>query len=198
MAPDVTKLAVRSSKLAARGSQFAVRSSEAAAAQRSRRARESEWEPSAAAERDSAERHALGVGPQRDRERWGPTRSDKGRQETARKTACQPWPAVVLWLIVAAAPVVAQPELPQLTRPVNDFAGVVDASSAAEMDRRIRALQAATGDTVVVATVRTFKPYGSIEEYAVKLFENGGRGIGERAGATACCWSPPSTTARSD
>jgi uncharacterized protein len=70
--------------------------------------------------------------------------------------------------------------LPALTRPVNDFAGVVDASSAAEMDRRIRALQAATGDTVVVATVRTFKPYGSIEEYAVKLFENGGRGIGER------------------
>ena len=72
------------------------------------------------------------------------------------------------------------PATPQLTAPVNDFASVIDASSATELDRRIRALQAASGDVVVVATVKTFKPYGDINEYAVKLFENGGRGIGER------------------
>jgi uncharacterized protein len=48
------------------------------------------------------------------------------------------------------------------------------------MDRRIRALLAASGDVVVVATVRTFKPYADIEEYAVKMFENGGRGIGAK------------------
>lgn len=71
-------------------------------------------------------------------------------------------------------------ELPRLTQPVNDFANVIDATSEAEMDRRIRALQAASGDVVVVATVPTFKPYGDINEYAVKMFENGGRGIGER------------------
>jgi uncharacterized protein len=63
---------------------------------------------------------------------------------------------------------------------VNDFAAVIDASSRAEVDRRIRALKAATGDVLVVATVRTFQPYASIEEYAVKMFENGGRGIGEK------------------
>jgi uncharacterized protein len=72
------------------------------------------------------------------------------------------------------------PATPQLTAPVNDFAHVIDASSATELDRRIRVLQAASGDAVVVATVKTFKPYGDINEYAVKLFENGGRGIGER------------------
>ena len=44
----------------------------------------------------------------------------------------------------------------------------------------IRALQAATGDVVVVATVPTIEPYGDIREYAVKLFENHGRGIGEK------------------
>ncbi|MGB2714634.1 MAG: TPM domain-containing protein, partial [Vicinamibacterales bacterium] len=48
------------------------------------------------------------------------------------------------------------------------------------MDRRIRALQQATGDVVVVATVQTFQPYATIEEYAVEMFENGGRGIGQK------------------
>ena len=44
----------------------------------------------------------------------------------------------------------------------------------------IRALQQATGDVVVVATVETFAPFGDIREYAVKMFENRGRGIGEK------------------
>ncbi len=70
---------------------------------------------------------------------------------------------------------------PILTQPVNDFAGVIDQSDTDEMDRRIRALQAASSDVVVVATVRTFQPdYGDINQYAVKMFENGGRGIGEK------------------
>jgi uncharacterized protein len=74
----------------------------------------------------------------------------------------------------------AQPAPPALTAPVNDLAHVIDAASAQEIDRRVRALQAATGDVVVVATVPTFKPYGDIREYAVKMFENGGRGVGEK------------------
>jgi uncharacterized protein len=64
---------------------------------------------------------------------------------------------------------------------VNDFARVIDATSAAGMDRMIRALQAASGDVVVVATVSTIEPYGDIREMAVKLFENQGRGIGQKA-----------------
>jgi uncharacterized protein len=31
-----------------------------------------------------------------------------------------------------------------------------------------------------VATVDTFQPYGSIDEYAVKMFENAGRGVGDK------------------
>jgi uncharacterized protein len=71
-------------------------------------------------------------------------------------------------------------DLPLLTEPVNDFASVIDPAHAASMDRAIRALRAKTGDTVVVATIQTIAPYADIREYAVKLFENGGRGIGDR------------------
>lgn len=82
--------------------------------------------------------------------------------------------AVLLWL-PAAAP--AQ-ELPTLTGPVNDFAGVIDESSEAAIDARSRALLAASGDTIVVVTVPTIAGF-SIEEYAVRLFEQAG--IGSRA-----------------
>ena len=70
--------------------------------------------------------------------------------------------------------------LPQLTRPVNDFANVIDASNRAQIERLILTLKAGTGDVVVVATVPTIQPYGDIREYANKLFENHGRGIGDR------------------
>lgn len=70
--------------------------------------------------------------------------------------------------------------LPRLTAPVNDFANVIDAAHEEELDRMIRALEQTTGDAVVVATIDTVAPYAEIREYAVKLFENQGRGIGQR------------------
>ena len=51
----------------------------------------------------------------------------------------------------------SQAPVPELTAPVNDFAHVIDASSAQRMDQIIRALQAASGDVVVVATVPTMR-----------------------------------------
>jgi uncharacterized protein len=70
--------------------------------------------------------------------------------------------------------------LPELTQPVNDFAHIIDSTSAREMDRVIRTLKAASGDVIVVATVPTLEPYADINEYGVKLFENHGRGIGDK------------------
>ena len=90
---------------------------------------------------------------------------------------------VLLALVLVASSVPAQQTeapLPALTEPVNDFAGVIDAESRAEMDRVIRVLQAGTGDVIVVATVKDVEPYADIRDYAVRLFENQGRGIGER------------------
>jgi uncharacterized protein len=80
-------------------------------------------------------------------------------------------------VLVPAVPAAAQTSsLPSLTAPVNDFARVIDPASAAELDRIIRVLQSATSDVVVVATVDTFAPYATIDEYAVKLFERAGIG----------------------
>ena len=86
--------------------------------------------------------------------------------------------SLALFLLLAAAPsvqVLAQ-TLPTLTQPVNDFARVIDPASAAVLDQRIRALEAATHDAVVVVTVDSIAPYGSIQEYATKLFEQAGIG----------------------
>jgi uncharacterized protein len=83
-------------------------------------------------------------------------------------------------LLLVAAVASAQPLPPELTAPVNDFAGVIDASSEARLEQVIRSLEAASGDVIVVATVRTFRPYADLPSYAVKMFENHGRGIGSR------------------
>jgi uncharacterized protein len=73
-----------------------------------------------------------------------------------------------------------QPAPAALTSTVNDFANVIDAADEAELDRRIRSLQQATGDIIVVATVPTMEPYTDINDFAVRMFENGGRGIGQK------------------
>ena len=76
------------------------------------------------------------------------------------------------------AQVGGQPDIPRLTAPVNDFANVIDASSEAQLEELIRRLQRATGDVMVVATVKTFQPFADLKSYAVEMFENGGQGIG--------------------
>jgi uncharacterized protein len=72
------------------------------------------------------------------------------------------------------------PAPPTLTGPVNDFANVIEPEHERELERRILALQKASGDVVVVATVPSFEPFANIDEYAVKMFENGGKGIGQK------------------
>ncbi len=87
---------------------------------------------------------------------------------------------LVAGLVALAVPAAAQPAPPELTAPVNDFAAVIDAESARAIDALSRALLAASGDTVVVATVKTFQPWGDVQSYATRMFENGGRGIGQK------------------
>ena len=110
---------------------------------------------------------------------------------TVRRRISAFWPcwtaAILLSLLLTgarstvAAAQSASPPLPELTGPVNDFAHVIDPDSSREMDRMIRELQDKTGDVVIVATVPTLAPFGDIREYATKLFENRGRGIGDKA-----------------
>jgi uncharacterized protein len=83
-------------------------------------------------------------------------------------------------MLLTSASAAAQELPPPLTQPVNDFADVIDPDSEQQLDALIRSLERASGDAVVVATVPTIEPYGDTREYAVKMFENRGRGIGQR------------------
>jgi uncharacterized protein len=94
--------------------------------------------------------------------------------------AMRVWGAVGLALLLTVGVQGGAQAPPALTAPVNDFANILDAATERELDRRIRALEAASGDVVAVATVRSIAPFGTIEEYAVRMFENEGRGIGAR------------------
>ena len=89
---------------------------------------------------------------------------------------------LVVCLVALAIPAhgAAQPAPPALTGAVNDFAGVIDRDDAQALTDLSTRLTQATGDVLVVATVKTFQPWPDIESYAVKMFENGGRGIGHR------------------
>ena len=72
----------------------------------------------------------------------------------------------------------AQDPPPELTGAVNDFAGILDESARQQIARVSQALQEATGDVIVVATVKSVQPWADIRSYAVKMFENRGKGIG--------------------
>ena len=74
----------------------------------------------------------------------------------------------------------AQEPPPELTQTVNDYANVIDPESERALDTMIRSLEQTTGDAVVVATVQTVEPYADVREYAVEMFENRGRGIGQQ------------------
>jgi uncharacterized protein len=87
---------------------------------------------------------------------------------------------LIALIVLSTPPPIAAQSPPLLTAPVNDFANVIDPESEAQLDRMIRSLQTTSGDVVVVATVDTVGTYGTVREYAVEMFENGGRGIGER------------------
>lgn len=83
-------------------------------------------------------------------------------------------------LVATSAPLAAQEALPPLTQPVHDLANVIDAASESRLDALIRRLEAATGDTIIVATRPAIAPFADERELAVRWFENGGRGIGDK------------------
>src|SRR5918994_1677389 len=109
-------------------------------------------------------------------------RRDLAEARRAKAGGVRPRHVALSALVIAltAGLALAQPPTPQLTRAVNDFANIIDPASEAELERRITALKSASGDVVVVATVPDIEGFADIDEFKVKLFENGGRGIGEK------------------
>ncbi len=69
---------------------------------------------------------------------------------------------------------------PELTAPVNDFALVIDQSNSQQLDAIIRSVQRETGYVIVVVTLRTCAPFSDVRDCSMKVFENQGKGIGQR------------------
>lgn len=86
--------------------------------------------------------------------------------------------SLVLFLCASALPARAQTAPPVLTAPVNDFANAIDAGAEQQLESLIRQLQSASGDVMVVATVKTYQPWADLKSYAVEMFKNGGQGVG--------------------
>ncbi len=90
--------------------------------------------------------------------------------------------ALFLITLITAAPLFSQ-KLPKPYGFVNDFAGVIDTGSKAQINRIAKTVQESTGAEIAVVTVETIEPYGSIEEYSVDLASEWGIGkAGEDTG----------------
>src|SRR6476660_7607280 len=87
--------------------------------------------------------------------------------------------ALVCAAMIAAAVVAAEAAFPKPHGYVNDFAGVIDAPTAAELERLIRETRAQTTAEMAVVTVKSLDGM-SIEEYAVRLFAAWGIGKKEK------------------
>lgn len=84
--------------------------------------------------------------------------------------------AVVLVMAALAARTASAENFPKPVGYVNDFAGVMDDQSRAKIEELLGAVENTTTAQVAVVTTKTFAPYASIEEYAVKLFAAWGIG----------------------
>ena len=97
------------------------------------------------------------------------------RSHRARRSPCALW---FLFALFVATRAWAQPQTPELTRPVNDFANVIDPESERQLESLIRALQETTGDVVTVATIDSLQGE-DVYQYAERMFRNRGKGIGQ-------------------
>jgi len=82
-------------------------------------------------------------------------------------------------LLAAAAACVLDAAFPRPQGYVNDFAGVIDATTAAELERLVRETETKTSAEIAVVTVKSLDGT-SIEEYAAKLFAEWGIGKKKR------------------
>jgi uncharacterized protein len=75
------------------------------------------------------------------------------------------------FLTMLPCPAYAQTTFPEPQGYVSDFAGILSAGSIQRLQQAITYIQQKTGAEVAVVTIESIDPY-TIEEYAVRLFEN--------------------------
>jgi uncharacterized protein len=88
-----------------------------------------------------------------------------------RKTAF----VLLLLLGISISPLYAA-NFPKPVGFINDFAGVIDEGSEAQMEGISTAVERTTGAEIAVVTVESIEPYASIQEYAIELATEWGIG----------------------
>ncbi|MCJ7666009.1 MAG: TPM domain-containing protein [Actinobacteria bacterium] len=84
--------------------------------------------------------------------------------------------AIIISFMCFLSPVYAQDiDLPDYTGYVNDFAGIMDATSRADLEALIKGVESGTGAEIAVVIIDSLEGI-TIEEYAVELFEKWGIG----------------------
>lgn len=68
---------------------------------------------------------------------------------------------------------------PPLTKPVNDFADVIDPAIERAIEALIHDVQRRTGDVLVVVTLPTCVPFTTLRDCSLEVFDNHGNGIGQ-------------------
>lgn len=91
---------------------------------------------------------------------------------------------LVAWLLLAPQPAPAAPkEQPQMPEPlgyVTDHAAVLDADWKARIRSVSQDLERKTGVEMVIVTVRTIKPYKSVNDYASTIYQRWGIGTAQQ------------------
>ena len=81
-------------------------------------------------------------------------------------------------LSLCLLPSLTAQQLPATAGFVNDFAGVMNAADKEAVESLAAAIKEKTGAELVLATVNSYTPYGSLDEYSLALAEKWG--IGEK------------------
>ncbi|MDR3247926.1 MAG: TPM domain-containing protein [Treponema sp.] len=83
---------------------------------------------------------------------------------------------LIFCLVICSFSLLAADDFPASKGTVSDFAGVMESGDVRFIESLATALEQKTGAELMVVTVQTFAPYGSIEDYAVNLFNAWGIG----------------------
>ncbi len=111
-----------------------------------------------------------------------PAEGERPRPAGPHRRLCRPGRARLVLLaallgaaLAAAAPRAAALEVPQLRGRVNDYAGMISASTEADLDGKLAALEASDSTQVVVLTIPSLEGE-PLEEYSIRVAESWGIG----------------------
>ena len=88
--------------------------------------------------------------------------------------------SIGLLLLWVSLPLIAEISFPPLTGRVVDQAGLLDVETTTRLEQQLQAPEAATGNQLVVVTLKDLQQGLAIEDYGYRLRRAPGPGMGHR------------------